>query len=240
MRQRSLYLAGSKKYGSLFGRLVFATLVFTIGNVAAQSKFIANKAGELRSGTGIGRVDETIYAPNIRFPLESGPAYANSQVYSIGGYWSHSSNYAFPWWDNFCETRGWVTPMCPSGKGHQGQDIRPADKIKGKHWAVAVESGQVVYISPKPGYVVRIRGTVSGNLYNYLHMEMRRLTVKQGDNVSEGQRLGLVSNDFGGTKTSVHLHFEILQAQKGKSGVTHVSPYTSLVSAYKKLEGAKL
>lgn len=168
MRKWNLYFTNSKKYGCIFGRLGLAILGFTIGGVAAQSKFLANKAGELRHGTGTGLFDETLYAPNIRFPLESGPAYANSQVYSTGGYWSHSSNYTFPWWDNFCETRGWVTPMCPSGKGHQGQDIRPADKIKSKHWAVAVESGQVVYISPTPGYVVRIRGTASGNLYNYL------------------------------------------------------------------------
>lgn len=68
---------------------------------------------------------------------------------------------------------------------------------------------------------------------------MGHLAVKQGDTVNVGQRLGLVANDFGGTATSVHLHFEILQAQKGKSGVTHVPPYTSLVSAYKKLEEGK-
>ena len=173
-----------------------------------------------------------MYAPGITFPMDQAPAYLNSQVHSSGGYWSHPSNYQYPWWDNFCERRGWNTPMCPSGNGHQGQDIRPAGKAKSFYWVVAVEDGQITYISPKPGYVVRLKGAKTGNLYNYLHMDMSRLTVRRGDEVKAGQKIGLVSNDFAGTSTSVHLHFEILQAQRGIAGVRHVPPYTSLVDAY--------
>lgn len=211
------------------------TLSGTAASFAEEGEFSYHDAGELRDGSGVGVKDERVYAPDIRFPIESSPAYANSQVHSLGGYWSHPSNYTYPWWDNFCEKRHWSTPLCPGGRGHQGQDIRPADKIKSKHWAVAVEDGQVVYVSPRPGYVVRLRGRRTGNIYNYLHMDMARLAVKQGDEVSVGQRMGLVSNDFDGTATSVHLHFEVLQAQKGKQGVLHVPPYASLVAAYRRL-----
>jgi murein DD-endopeptidase MepM/ murein hydrolase activator NlpD len=211
---------------------LFAGVALWNSGACAASDFAANPPGELRTATGQGRKDATVYAPGITFPIEQAPSYLNSQVYSTGGYWSHPSNYQYPWWDNFCERRGWKTPMCPSGSGHQGQDIRPKTKVKSVHWVVAVEDGQITYISPKPGFVVRLKGSGTGNLYNYLHMDMSRLTVRQGDEVKAGQRIGLVSNDFGGTSTSVHLHFEILQAQRGVSGVRHVPPYKSLVDAY--------
>ena len=74
----------------------------------------------------------------------------------------------------------------------------------------------------------------SGTRYNYLHMERSRLAVKVGQRVSAGQRMGLVSDDFAGTATPVHLHFEIMQNINGK-GMRHVPPYASLVKAYQEL-----
>ncbi|TBB60667.1 M23 family metallopeptidase [Rhizobium ruizarguesonis] len=189
--------------------------------------------GKLAPNSGSGVTSTTIYAPSIRFPVEKGPAYLNSQVYGIGGTfgprggWTDKRNYAYPWRDNFCEKRSRKTPACPSGTGHQGVDIRPADHRDVAHWAVAVEDGRVSNIGV---YSVTILGA-SGTQYRYLHMKMNRLAVKQGDKVKWGQELGLISHDFGGTPTPVHLHFEMLQNVNGK-GFKHVPPYSSLVRAY--------
>ena len=103
--------------------------------------------------SGNGRVgDKYIYAPGIRFPLEVAPAYINSQVYGVGGMYGESGslcderNYQYPWHDNYCESRSWGMPLCPSGKGHQGVDIRGATCEKNKYYAVAVEDGRITYI----------------------------------------------------------------------------------------------
>ena len=56
--------------------------------------------------------------------------------------------------------------------------------------------------------------------------------------LGRGQRLGKVSDDFGGSPTSIHLHFEIRAnvALPGQpAGFRKVPPYTSLVDSYKRL-----
>jgi murein DD-endopeptidase MepM/ murein hydrolase activator NlpD len=68
-------------------------------------------------------------------------------------------------------------------------------------------------------------------------MRRRDLAVSQGQIVTRGQRLGKVSNDFGGAPTSIHLHFEIKAnvALPGQpAGFRKVPPYASLVDAYKR------
>jgi hypothetical protein len=101
-----------------------------------------------------GRADTTVYA-QIRFPLKSAPAYANSQSFLNWGDCFHrgrvpppsdkgeryhckssnkplvfdesaAENYSYPWQDNFCEARDFNVGQCPAGFGHQGQDLRPA------------------------------------------------------------------------------------------------------------------
>ena len=204
--------------------------------VAADPSFRYDPAGQLVPGTGSGVSSLTIYAINIRFPIAAKPAYLNSQVYGYGGYlgkhsnagWRDLRNYAYAWHDNFCEKRGRRTPACPSGTGHQGVDIRPADPADRKHVVVATEDGRISKVGV---YSVTLSGN-SGNHYNYLHMEMAQLKVHLGDTVKAGQPIGLVSNDFGGESTSVHLHFEIMQNVNGR-GWRHVPPYNSLVAAYK-------
>ncbi len=186
----------------------------------------------------------TIYAPGIRFPLEQSPSYANSQVYGVGGFFGPAGagqcdvrNYSFPWRDNFCETRTSRTstnPYCASGKGHQGQDIRPATCRKDVHWAVAVEDGTITHLG---SYTVTLQGS-SGREYRYLHLNMRRLTVRRGDSVRRGDRIGLVSNFFNGTPTTIHLHFEIRQVTRDANGTIRkqfVPPYTSLIESYEQL-----
>jgi len=98
---------------------------------------------------------------------------------------------------------------------------------------VAVEDGVIQYIG---SYTVDLRS--SGRIYRYLHMNMKQLKVKLGDSVTKGQTLGFMSNDFGvdaagkPIATTLHLHFEVKQNIDG-IGWTWVSPYMSLVTAYK-------
>jgi murein DD-endopeptidase MepM/ murein hydrolase activator NlpD len=195
--------------------------------------------GQLVEDSGTGQALQMNYAPGIRFPMEAGQAYANSQVYGHGGYLGpgggqcNASNYSYAWYDNFCETRGYSTPMCPAGRGHQGQDIRPATCQDDMHWAVAVADGTITSVGT---YSVRLM-TDDGIRYTYLHLDRDTLLVEAGDTVSRGERIGYVSNEFGGTATTIHLHFEIKMAVDTGAGIqnTPVPPYLALVDSYERL-----
>jgi murein DD-endopeptidase MepM/ murein hydrolase activator NlpD len=199
----------------------------------------AGKLAPAKSGSGrLG--DNYVYAPGIRFPIESGEAYINSQVYGKGGYLGArgslcaKENYSYPWRDNYCEKRSkYSMPLCSAGTGHQGVDIRTATCEKKKYYAVAVEEGIVTYIGK---YTVKLRGN-SGRTYRYLHLDSRTLKVRRGQRLERGQRMGLVSNNMGSTPTSIHLHFDMKQTIKvgNTSKSVFVPPYTSLVEAYKRL-----
>lgn len=216
-------------------------------------KFEYFPAGDLIPGTGSGRGDETVYAPDMLFPIKSAPTWPQSMVYrlggAVGGDQCDPANYEIPWRDNFCEQRSSTrnTPLCPTNKVHQGQDIRvgsatecndlrrQAKVDRGLHEVVAVEDGIIQHIGT---YSVRLKGTETGNLYSYLHLNMRRLRVSAMDMVAAGDTLGFVSNDFGSTPTTFHLHFEIKAPIEGE-GIVHVPPYMSLVRAYERREGGR-
>jgi murein DD-endopeptidase MepM/ murein hydrolase activator NlpD len=215
------------------------------GFIDGQSAYYC-APGHLAPGSGNGDADNTVWAPNIRFPIEAAPAYANSQVWGVGGTSGPAGgqgdvrNYSYPWRDDFCEDRGYATVMCPSGAGHQGQDIRPAaccqsgSHLWQDHFVVdAVENGTITSIG---SYTVYLTAD-SGRLYRYLHMDMKNLKVKEGDTVTRGQPIGYVSNNFGDSVTTFHLHFEIKEAvtKDGKTLYTWVPPYASLVAAYSNL-----
>jgi murein DD-endopeptidase MepM/ murein hydrolase activator NlpD len=208
---------------------------------AALKEFSYTPPGQLvPSKSGKGRVgDNYIYAKGIRFPLEKAPAYINSQVYGVGGLHGEAGslcdqrNYQYPWHDNYCEKRSWGMPLCPSGKGHQGVDIRASTCEKRKYYAVAVEKGVISSIGK---YTVTLRGE-SGRTYRYMHLDSKTLKVRRGERVKRGQRIGLVSDNMGKTKTSVHLHFDMQQTIviDGHSKKVFVPIYSSLVDAYKRL-----
>jgi len=224
------------------GTLLLSLVVLMV-SCAAPSRvgFDHYAPGNLAVGSGQGLRDDTVYVPDMRFPLERAPAFLNSQVYRPGGMnggaggQCAASNYSFPWRDNFCETRSWDTPLCPSGKGHQGQDIRPASCTDALYWAVAAADGWVQNVGR---FTATLAGT-DGRIYRYLHLKMNDLAVAVGQNVRKGDRIGKVSNDFGGTPTTIHLHFEILQNIQGPGGavIQPVPPYMSLVRAYEALTG---
>ncbi len=208
------------------------------------------EAGHLLPGSGTGTIEtEAIFAPGIRFPIKSAPAYLQSQVWMFGGGIAGGDqcdprNYEYPWRDNFCETRSSNrnSPYCPVSKIHQGQDIRvgtaagcnelrrTAAADRKLYEVVAVEDGIIQSIGT---YTVTMRS--GPRIYKYMHMNMRALQVSAGDTVTKGQTLGYVSNDFGGTPTTFHLHFELLQ-NTAEGAWVHVPPYTSLVAAYEERE----
>ena len=214
-----------------------------------ETAFSYFSPGALLPGTGEGAPDDTIFAPDMVFPIKDSPAYLQSMVFTfgggmVGGDQCDARNFEYPWRDNFCETRSANrgSPYCPVNKIHQGQDIRvgtPADckterstsaADRMAHEVVAVEDG---VISNVGSYSVNLRS--GGRIYKYLHLNMAKLSVKIGDTVKAGDTIGYVSNDFGGTPTVLHLHFEITQ-NNGNGGWDYVPPYTSLVAAYERRE----
>lgn len=203
-------------------------------------------AGDLIPGSGSGYLDRTLWSPNLCFPMADG-GFANSQVYGAGGgkgpkdkpSQCDAVNYSLPWRDNFCEARGYTSPICATGTGHQGQDIRPATCQKNAHWVLASEDGIITDIGT---YTVTLVGSAAPHrTYRYLHMAMGGLAVHEGDSVHSGDHLGKTSNDFGKTPTTIHTHFEM---RAGVSGVTtdgkpvllhtFLPPYASLVAAYQR------
>lgn len=195
--------------------------------------------GDLAPESGVGQAVQINYVPGMRFPLEAGQAYANSQVYGHGGFLGpgggqcDTANYSYAWRDNFCEIRGYSTPMCPSGTGHQGQDIRPASCEDALHWAVAADDGVITSVG---SYSVRLMSP-EGVRYTYLHLDRPSLLVVPGEEVVRGRRLGRVSNEFGGNPTTIHLHFEIKMAVETGQGLqnTNIPPYLALVESYQAL-----
>jgi murein DD-endopeptidase MepM/ murein hydrolase activator NlpD len=209
----------------------------SVAGPTQEPSFLA--PGDLEVKSGVGIKDATVLFPTMRFPLESAPAFLNSQVYRKGGSKGPAGgqcdkqNYSYPWRDNFCERRGHSVAYCPAGTGHQGQDIRPATCNKSLHWAVAVEDGVIAQVGT---FSVTLQ-SAGGTLYRYLHLDMKNLKVKELDTVKRGVQIGQVSNDFAGTGTTIHLHFDIKDTVliKGIPTKTYVPPYTSLIESYKRL-----
>lgn len=217
--------------------------------IQVEPTFSYLSAGQLIPGSGTGTTDETVYAPDILFPVEEAPAYLQSMVWKLGGGilggdQCDPSNYQYPWQDNFCEKRtsDFSTPTCPTARVHLGQDIRvgsPEDcnelrstdsEERKLHRVIAVEDGVISSIGR---YTVTLRS--GPRIYRYMHLNMAALEVEAGDLVSAGDSIGFVSNDFGGTPTTFHLHFEIRQNLPGTAWA-FVPPYRSLVAAYERRE----
>jgi murein DD-endopeptidase MepM/ murein hydrolase activator NlpD len=195
-----------------------------------------------------GRIDRFIYLPHgIIFPIkvpDDKHAFLNSQIYGPGGYKGppggqcDKRNYdPKQQRDNFCEARSWAMPLCPSGSGHQGQDIRPPTCIEDARWdAVAVEAGIITSVTKNT--TVSLKGD-SGTEYRYLHLLGSSIGVKKGQRVAQGDVIGRVSNIMNGTpSTTRHLHFDVRQTIKVGDKVisAHVPLYSSLIAAYRRMK----
>ena len=138
-----------------------------------------------RFETSVGVTDPSVVAPLMRFPVETGPAFLNSQIFMFGGggynygggeiytnpnvgQENDPANFDYPWRDNFCEVRTRGNGLCAAGVGHHGQDIRPATCDNGASLAVAPEDGFVRRIGQT--HLVEIYGD-SGLVYKFLHID---------------------------------------------------------------------
>lgn len=206
-----------------------------------------------RSSQRRGRIgDRHVYLPNIIYPLRLGTGlhpHMNSQIYGFGGGgWGGRGaaggsecdprNYdPRVQTDNYCEARGWKMPLCPSGTGHQGQDIRPPTCVDSRWDVLAVTDGIVTRVTRNTTVVLKGK---DGTSYTYLHMHPRSITVHRGSQVRQGQLIGKVSKFMGGRRsTTTHLHFQARQTLSiGTRKISaYVPVYTSLIAAYRKAKG---
>ena len=204
----------------------------------------------LPQDAGRGRIDRRVWLPNIIFPIKlrkKTHAHMNSQIWGYGGGgWGGRGaagggecdprNYnPLVQRDNYCEVRGHSMPLCPAGRGHQGQDIRPPS-CKDNTWdVVAVVDGIINMVTPNT--TVRLKGA-DGTLYRYLHMHPKSITVRVGQRVKQGDVLGRVSRYMSKKiQTTRHLHFDVRQRIKigtGRVRDVYVPVYASLIAAYRK------
>jgi hypothetical protein len=217
--------------------------------VAASFYFF--RPGNLAPASGTGSNEASVLVPDMLFPIKDAPAIAQTQVYRYGGGIKggdqcDTRNFTAPWRDNYCESRSTTntTPWCAKTGVHLGQDIRvgtpdgcKAERAtkaadRARYEVVAVEDG---VISNVGSYTVTLRADSGGRIYRYLHLNMKKLKVATNQTVKKGDVIGYVSNDFGGTPTTLHLHFEI-KLNTATNGWQYAPPYASLLDAYKRRE----
>ncbi|MEM8772024.1 MAG: hypothetical protein AAGD92_10285 [Pseudomonadota bacterium] len=203
----------------------------------------------VHGSTGV--TDPSVIAPEMIFPFAEGPAFANSQILNPGGggYWggewpapggaeNSAVNFSYPWRDNFCEARKEVkheTALCPGGRAHKGQDLRPKTCDNAVHWLVAPEDGWVTHVGSISVYLL---GKDSNLRYRFLHVQKPLPDwVKTGAIVTQGHPFARVSDLLAvdNRATTVHTHLEIHGAAEVNGFIYDgaLPPYTSLVEAFK-------
>jgi hypothetical protein len=224
-----------------------------------------------------GDADYTVYAP-IRFPLLDAPGQLYSQMYiNLGDCTAapgdsrtlrrngapfrclpgktlsaeempHGGQNTYPWRDTFCESRAYFVGQCPTGLGHQGQDIVPVGCARGSdtgecdrrhHQVVAVHDGAVLRAPEQESLIVVANAPGTHILFRYLHMNPKVVDAGgfyNGRAVREGEVIGKVSNYNGRQAgTSYHLHVDLQVPTR--DGWVLVNPYMTLVTAYERLLG---
>ena len=195
--------------------VLFICVILSLG-------FNYEPAGALIAGSGNGQSNSPIHLADMRFPIEVAPAYPNSQVYRPGGLYGevvrnvmHRTTIIHGriiFWKLVLN----ILCLC----AQMEQDIKdrtfvPAHCDDSTHWVVATENGTITVVGT---YSVYLEGA-SGIRHRFLHMDMNTVTVNIGDYVTKGQRLGKVSNDFNGTPTTIHLHYDMYKYVSGVGSV---------------------
>jgi Peptidase family M23 len=222
---------------------------------AASADFTYRTAGDIIANSGFrkqgGHADFEVYS-QIRFPLQKSPAFVHSQSFRNRGSiyrpldeWAGGKT-SYPWQDSFCEARSFGVGQCPGGFGHQGQDIRPApcsagnegpDRCDPRQQAVvAVRDGVVIRSLKQQAATIQINTRTEHIRFRYMHMSpvtMDADGVLNGRSVSEGEKIGVVSNYLDHPNgTSRHLHFDVQVFTR--DGWLWVNPYVTLISAYER------
>jgi hypothetical protein len=206
---------------------------------------IANSGSRKQSG----RVDWTAYS-QIRFPLEKAPAFVRSQSFARRARSDQPSS-GYLWRDNFCEARSFNVGQCASGFGHQGQDIRPGACPMQSESAQSCDPKQQGVVAVRDGVLIRSLKQQAATLqintrnehirFRYMHMNPSSMDadgILNGRAVTEGEKIGVVSNYLDRPNgTSLHLHFDVQVFTR--DGWIWVNPYTTLISAYERLIGAR-
>ena len=214
--------------------------------------FSYRPSGDIIPNTGYrkqgGHPDMMAYA-QIRFPLEKAPAFVRSQSY--GKRDKNEGLTAYPWRDNFCESRSFEVGQCGGGYGHQGEDIHAADcpppgegrepcdpKRRG---VVAVRDAIVIRGARDQAATLQVNSRTEHIRFRYMHMNPQAMNsdgVLNGRIVTEGEKIGVISNYLDHPAgTSMHLHFDVQVFTR--DGWIWVSPYVTLVSAYERLIHAR-
>lgn len=242
---------------------------------AQSDAFRYHTVGKLVPGSGMrapaGNPDRTVYA-RMRFPAAEAPAYVNTQAFRRRGglviAWAPAATPAeenghddrkdaaqkeaaqYVWRDNFCERRDFSVGQCPSGRGHQGQDIlgvtcepgpRKRDCRANRDDVVAAREGMVLRESWNEAFFLVTNAQGERLRFRHLHMHPRKLDdddIFSGRIVKEGDRLGTIGNyNRRPGMTTTHLHFEIQVPTR--DGYVRVNPYMTLVASYEHLIGAR-
>lgn len=227
---------------------------------AESNVFSYHPVGKLIPGTGMrapaGDSDPTVFA-RIRFPTAEAPAYVTTQIYRRREKSQPPSPEgepelgAYRWRDNFCERRDFQVGQCPSGRGHQGQDIRGLtchasvdSKVRcrpDKDALVAVRDGMIQREAWNESFFLFVNTAGERIRFRHLHMHPRQLDANRilsGEMVKEGQPIGTIGNyDRRPGLTSTHLHFELQVPTR--DGFVRVNPYMTLIAAYEQLIGAR-
>ncbi|WP_454647917.1 M23 family peptidase [Bradyrhizobium liaoningense] len=214
--------------------------------------FSYRPSGDIIPNTGYrkqgGHPDMMAYA-QIRFPLDKAPAFVRSQSY--GRRDKSEGPTAYPWRDNFCESRSFEVWQCGGGYGHQGEDIRAADcpppgegrePCDPKQRAVvAVRDAIVIRGAKDQAATLQVNSRTEHIRFRYMHMNPHVLNadgVLNGRILTEGEKIGVISNYLDHPAgTSMHLHFDVQVFTR--DGWIWVSPYVTLVSAYERLIRAR-
>jgi murein DD-endopeptidase MepM/ murein hydrolase activator NlpD len=195
-----------------------------------------------------GYADPNVYS-QIRFPLDA-PVLVHSQWYGRSHGSDNSDTHAalHSWRDSFCEARSsFNVGQCPSGFGHQGQDLRPRacpDTGDGPKTCdpkqqpiFAVRDGVLIRTAGQQAATLQINGRNEHIRFRYMHMNPSTMDaegVLNGRVVAEGEKIGVVSNFLDHPNgTSRHLHFDVQVFTR--DGWIWVNPYVTLISAYERL-----
>ena len=217
--------------------------------IASSPEFSYRPSGDIVAHSGArkqsGHADLTAYS-QIRFPLEKAPAFARSQSGAKRKPGERTGGY--PWQDNFCEARSFEVGQCAAGFGHQGQDIRPGvcalqnSESPGscdpkRQAVVAVRDGVLIRALKQQAATLQINTSTEHIRFRYMHMNPSAMDadgILNGRRVSEGEKIGVVSNYLDHPNgTTRHLHFDVQVFTR--DGWIWVNPYTTLISAYERL-----
>lgn len=97
-----------------------------------------------------------------------------------------------------------------SGSVHKGTDIAKSggcNIVAAQSGKVIVASGNGAYNGGYGNYVIIDHGTKDGVRYTTVYAHMKSVSVKKGDVVVKGQKIGYMGST--GWSTGTHLHFEI-------------------------------